>query len=119
MLININSNKDTPIEWKKVPKPLLILLPTVWLTFFSDLQNSLTFAYFSKFPDFSLSLKKKIFFPDFSLTMGTLYNVGQQRSHGSVEEHLSCEWEVLGSIPDSIISKDIIKMVPDASLLSA
>ena len=24
----INNNKDTPIEWKKVPKPLLILLPT-------------------------------------------------------------------------------------------
>ena len=29
MLINIYNNKDTPIEWKKLPKPLLNLLPTV------------------------------------------------------------------------------------------
>jgi len=73
----INNNKDTPIEWKEVPKPLLILLPTVWLTFFSYkipwlfpiFQISLTnFKIPWLFPD----LEKNSFFPDFSLTVGTL-----------------------------------------------
>jgi len=63
----INNNKDTPIEWKKVPKPLLILLPTDWLTFFSykipwlfpDFCLFVKFPWpISKFPDFSLTLKK-------------------------------------------------------------
>ena len=76
----INNNKDTPIEWKEVPMPLLILLPTVWLTFFSYkipwlpwllpiFQISLTnFKIPWLFPD----LEKNSFSPDFSLTVGTL-----------------------------------------------
>jgi len=83
MLININNNKDTPIEWKKLTKPLLILHPTVWLPGnILLLQNSLTFPWLLLIFQISLTnfkipwlfpdLEKNSFFPDFSLTVGTL-----------------------------------------------
>ena len=41
------------------------------------------------------------------------------RSGGSVVERSPCDLEIVGLIPDRVIPKDVIKIVPDASLLSA